>query len=131
MNQQIVATLLVGLSLGLPSYAAAGVTASPHETATSREAWVQRIADAQQTVDAAHTRYAQAIRSYGQMRHRRRARGERKADVLIEQEAARGDVSRATRQLEETLEAARRAGIPPGWVREGLAQNSAAAKQAH
>ena len=31
MNQQIVATFLVSLSLGLPSYAAAGVTAAPVE----------------------------------------------------------------------------------------------------
>ena len=92
---------------------------------------MKRIADAQHALDAANTRYAQAIKSYGHLRHRRRQRGERKAEVLREQEAAREEVTVATRGLEETLEAARRAGVPPGWVREALGDVDSPAAQDH
>ncbi len=123
MNTQIVATFLVGLSLGLPSYAAAGVvTTTTGEADVEKTQWVKRITDAQHALDAANERYREAIRSYGNLRHRRRKRGERKREILEEQEAAREEVQVATRALEETLEAARRAGVPPGWVREALGE---------
>ena len=131
MNQQIVATILVGLSLGLASYAAAGVTPSPAESEGEKAQWVKRIADAQHALDAANARYADAIKSYGHLRHRRRQRGEAKAEILREQEDARTEVTVATRDLEDTLEAARRAGVPPGWVREALGGATRPAAQDH
>lgn len=130
MSQQIVATFLVGLSLGLPSYAAAGVTATSTPDPL-KQTWIQRIADAQHARDEANARYSAALREYGNMRHRRRARGDKKAEILAEQETARVAAESAERGLEETLEAARRAGVPPGWVREALAKNAAPAEQAH
>lgn len=131
MNQQLVVTFLVGFSLGLPSFAAAGVTASPAESPGAKTEWVKRIADAQHALDGAHTRYAQAIESYGNLRHRRRQRGAAKREVLDEREAARVEVDVATRALEETLLAARRAGVPPGWVREALGDDWSPAAQEH
>jgi len=127
MNHQIFAAFLFSLSLGLPSYAAAGVTPA----GTDHDAWVERIATAQETMDRANQRYEDAVQAYGLMRHRRRARGERKAAILLEQENARAEVTKATRDLEQTLEAARRAGVPPGWVREALAKSASPAEQAH
>jgi hypothetical protein len=131
MNQQTVTAFLFSLSLGLSSYAAMGVAPAGAETATDEVAWVERIASAQAGLDRANRQYADAIRSYSQMRHRRSERGSRKAEVLDQQEQARSALTSATRTLEDTLEAARRAGVPPGWVREALARSAAPAEQAH
>ncbi|MBW2270641.1 MAG: hypothetical protein JRH16_18915 [Deltaproteobacteria bacterium] len=131
MNHPAIAAFLVSLSLSLPSYAAAGVRAADASAAAGHDAWVERIASAQEAVDRANQRYENAVRTYGQLRHRRRARGERKAAILVEQEAARAGVAEAARSLDQTLEEARRAGVPPGRVREALARSRAPAEQAH
>ena len=131
MNQQVVAAFLFSLSLGLPCYAAAGVSAVEAEPLTKHEAWVERIATAQQAMDDANARYENAVRAYSHMRHRRSERGQRKADVLIEQENARAEVAEAARFLDTTLEQARRDGVPPGWVREALAGSTSPAAQTH
>jgi chromosome segregation ATPase len=52
------------------------------------------------------------------MRHRRRARGERKAAILAELEAAEKALQEAKRELAEFEAQARRDGVPPGWMRE-------------
>ena len=129
MRHQVVATLLVSLSMGLPSYAAAGIASG--EAVPEREAWIERIALAQRSLDAANARYEAAQLAYGQMRHRRRARGERKAAILAEQEHARHSVAEAERALALALEEARRAGVPPGWVREALERSRTPAAPAH
>ena len=131
MNRQFVAAILISLSLGLPSYAASGVAPADLTPASDRDAWVERIVAAQESMDQANQRYANAVQAYVRMRHRRRQRGERKAAVLLEQENARDEAAEATLTLEQTLEAARRAGVPPGWVREALAKSAAPAQLAH
>ena len=131
MNRQIVAAFLISLSLGLPSYAASGVEPADVTPASDHDAWVERIATAQESMHRANRRYANSLQAYGRMRHRRRQRGARKSAVLLEQENARVEAAEATRALEQTLEDARRAGVPPGWVREALAKNTAPAQLAH
>ncbi len=131
MNRQFVAAILISLSLGLPSYAASGVAPAEVTPASDHDAWVERIVAAQESMDQANQRYANAVQAYVRMRHRRRQRGERKAAVLLEQENARAEAAETTRALEQTLEAARRAGVPPGWVREALAKSAAPAQLAH
>jgi inorganic triphosphatase YgiF len=131
MNRQFVAAILISLSLGLPSYAASGVAPADVTPASDHDAWVERIVAAQESMDQANQRYTNAVQAYVRMRHRRRQRGERKAAVLLEQENARDEAAEATHTLEQTLEAARRAGVPPGWVREALAKSAAPAQLAH
>jgi inorganic triphosphatase YgiF len=131
MNHHIIAAFLISLSLGLPSYAASGVAPAGVTPATDHDVWVERIATAQEAMDRANQRYANAVQAYGHMRHRRRQRGERKAVILLEQENARAEVAEATHALEQTLEDARRAGVPPGWVREALAKSALPAERAH
>ena len=97
---QAVVTLLASLSLGLPSYAAAGVSASD---TGARIEWVRRIREARAALDDAHARYAAAVHAYGDMRHRRRERGEAKAAVIEEQEAARNAVTQAAKDLDALL----------------------------
>lgn len=112
MNESV-ATFLFSLSLGLPSYAAAGVASGEPEPLSKHDAWVERIATAHEAMDRANERYANAVRSYSNMRHRRRERGELKAGILVEQENARLEMTAAARYLDTTLEEARRAGVPP------------------
>ncbi len=131
MNRQIVAAFLISLSLGLPSYAASGVAPADVTPASDHDAWVERIATAQESMDRANQRYAKALQAYGRMRHRRRERGERKSAVLLEQANAVAEAAEARRALEQTVEQARRAGVPPGWVREALAKSAAPAQLAH
>jgi hypothetical protein len=64
------------------------------------------------------------------MRHRRRERGEAKAEIIEEQEAAREAVTQAARGLDALLEEARRAGVPPGWIREAM-EDTPADQPAH
>ncbi len=89
-------------------------------SASDRASWVGRIRSAQQAVDEARLRENQATIDYSRARAKRKTRGEAKREVIEEKQESRGDVEDAERHLEETLEAARRAGVPPGWVLEGL-----------
>ena len=66
-------------------------------------------------------RCERADRDYRRARHRRKIRGEAKAELVEERSSACEKIGADEKQLEATLEAARRAGVPPGWVREGLA----------
>lgn len=120
--QRAVVSLLASLSLGLSSYAAAGV-ATPVPTTTDAGAqgvWVKRIRDARGELASAHARYEKAVHAYSEMRHRRHERGEAKLAIIDEQEAARGAITQAARKLDALLEEARRAGVPPGWIREAM-----------
>ena len=74
-------------------------------------------------------RNAEALNAYKSMRHRRRERGEAKAAILQEQEAAEEALTRANRTLEVTLEEARRSGVPPGWIREAMEDPPAASER--
>jgi hypothetical protein len=117
------ATLLLSFALGLPSFAAAGITAAPAVDAGNpgaRDDWVNRIRKARDGLTRARLRYDQAVRDYGRMRSRRKARGAKKEAMLQEHDAAMEALSKAERQLEELLHSARRAGVPPGWIREAM-----------
>jgi hypothetical protein len=78
--------------------------------------WRERLAEARDEVESARKRAAAADEAVAHMRHRRRPRGEAREKLLDEREAARAALAEAERALEETLEAARRDGVPPGWL---------------
>ena len=123
MKSRTVAALLVSLAFGLPSFAAAGVKTEAPQTQVSpdRDAWVNRIREAREQLTTAQARYATAMRNYGQMMHRRRERGQEKLDVLAAREAARTEVTEAQQRVDALREEARRAGVPPGWLRDAMA----------
>jgi len=89
-------------------------------SASDRAAWVGRIRSAQQAVDEARVRQDQAAIDYSRARAKRKARGEAKREVIQERQQSSGELEDAERHLDETLGAARSAGVPPGWIREGL-----------
>lgn len=129
MKNRIAAALLVSLAFGLPSFAAAGVTAGATQTQGNpdRDAWMSRISAARERVTVAQNNYTSALRRYGQMKRRDRARGEDKLDILAVRKAARAEVTEAEQDLDTLLEEARRAGVPPGWLRDAMAGTDPAA----
>ena len=100
------------------SFAAAGDPSGKDEREREvRVQWQSRQLEAIHNVENARGRYRAASAEYQQMRHRRRMRGERKAQVIAEHDAAREALEEAERVLAEFNEEARRAGVPPGWLR--------------
>jgi hypothetical protein len=91
--------------------------ATPIPVEAEREAWQERIAEARGTVEQAQRRSEAADAAVQKMRHRRRPRGDAREALFAERDEARGAQARAERALSELLEEARRAGVPPGWLR--------------
>jgi hypothetical protein len=109
---------------GAPSLEAPRAEALPE--ASEREPWQERVAEARELVLRAQERRDAAETAVERMRHSRHPRGEAREALFAEREAARLDVAEAERALEELLEEARRAGVPPGWLRAPAAQSDAA-----
>jgi hypothetical protein len=97
-------------------------------TDAQREAVQRAHAQHVDAVEAARARQEAAEVSYKRMRHRNRIRGDEKAQVLAEREAAKQALAQAERDLEEFLDRARRNGVPPGWVRNNPQLSNAAAQ---
>ncbi len=91
-----------------------------------REVWQTRIEEAREELVQARARHEAALAAYRSVRHRRRARGARKQAALKQRGEAETALVEAERHLEELLEQARRAGVPPGWIRDALQPNPAA-----
>ena len=109
------------LLLSLMGAVASAAPRRDRDTAREREAWQQRVREAREELADADLRQRRAFTSYGEMRHRPHMRGARKRDVLDERVAAKEALEEAQRGLDALLEEARRAGVPPGWLRDEAA----------
>ena len=105
---------LAGLLAGWPD---APAVARPRPDEAERVAWQERIAQARAALDEAQRRSDAAEAAVQKMRHRRKPRGDAREALFAERDAARTDHAEAERALAELLEQARRAGVPPGWLR--------------
>lgn len=114
--------LLLAFALAGPALGATPVqtAAEPSDSPAEREHWVERIRSAQTELGSARERHDRALAAYRQMRHRASVRGAEKAAVMQEREEAKAALSAAESNLEELLESARRAGVPPGWIRDAM-----------
>lgn len=106
--------LAASLVLPLPLHAADPLV---DPDAQERQLWQDLMRDARDAVDAARARHEAAELAYKRMRHHDRGRGAKKAQILAEREAAQRELEEAERRLEELPHEARRAGVPPGWLR--------------
>jgi hypothetical protein len=91
-----------------------------------RDAWQQRVREAREAVVRAEARAREADVAYERMRHRDHPRGKGAQAVLAERTAAHQDAEASRAGLDEVLEQARRAGVPPGWLRAEASQAGAA-----
>ena len=82
-----------------------------------REHWQKTFALARTDLDQAKQRLNEAQLAYQNMRHRRRVRGDEKQQIIDELEAAEAALPRAQTAVDAATIAARRAGVPPGWIR--------------
>jgi len=93
-------------------------TAEPTESAVDEiDRWHETLREARDRLERARARAESARYSYrdGQQRDRR---GPEKAALLAELEAAERELADAQAALPVLLEEARRAGVPPGVLRE-------------
>jgi hypothetical protein len=129
--KRLVLVLLIA-ALGWPGLAPAGIPSTEMQVATptDRETWVQAIRDSRENLAAARTRYEQSREAYSKMKRHRKARGEAREALVQEREEAAAALADAERNLEQLLESARRAGVPPGWIREAMEPQSGPAAQA-
>jgi hypothetical protein len=73
--------------------------------------------DALQRLARARQRHAEAESAYENWRQRKWPRGDAKAEMLTEREAARAEWQEARADLPRVIERARRDGLPPGELR--------------
>lgn len=92
----------------------------------SREVWEAAFAEAREELREARARLVVAHAAYQNMRHRRRLRGEAKKAIIDEWEAAQAALPEVEQKLQELQEAARRAGVPKGWLRQQQSAGAAA-----
>jgi len=106
------------LALPLAAGAADPLPSDAHIGGPDKAVWVGRVRAAYGTVAEARSRNLRAQEAYTSMRHRPSQRGGEKAAILAERTAAEAALADAEAQLAQVLEEARRAGVPPGWIRE-------------
>jgi hypothetical protein len=109
----------VAAALALPALTRAADGPPVDEAAyeAQKEMWQGRFRAAREEVAAARVRHREARDAYAQMRHRRRDRGEEKQKILEELTASEVALEESENALTELFESARRAGVPPGWMR--------------
>jgi len=108
---------LLALGLALAALLAPPVARAQGDDDPSRAAWQQRLRDLRSELRQARTASAAAKASYSRMRSRNRLRGEAKAEVIEKVATTEKAVVAAEHKLEAFYEEARRAGVPPGWLR--------------
>jgi len=117
------AKLLAGLLAAVLAFPLLAVAADPlpldaQIQGPDKTTWVSRVREAYAAVAEARSRDLLAQEAYTRMRHRPSERGGEKAAILEELTAAKTHLDDAEARLEQVLEEARRAGVPPGWIRE-------------
>ena len=123
------ACLVLVAALCSPAFAATDPTSTPSVSAApelGREGWQKRIGEARKELAQARARFEAALSAYSEVRHRGRGGGARKQSALKERGEAEAALAEAERQLEELLDQARRAGVPPGWIRDASGPSPAA-----
>ena len=80
--------------------------------------WRQRIGAARAAVEETRRQSAAAALEVQRMRHSKHPRGAAREALLAEREASDRARAEAERELNALLEEARRAGVPPGWLRD-------------
>jgi hypothetical protein len=91
--------------------------ASVEDAEREHERWIVRLTQRQDELRAARLRAERAEDAYRDWRQRKWPRGEEKEAMLAELAEAKEALRIAERRLPRDLEAARRAGVPPGHLR--------------
>ncbi len=119
---------LLSLLLGIGIIgAAAATTATADSTLTGgtatgtdakKEYWQRKYAQIMSRASGAELRVEASRAAYREARQRDRPRGAERQKLVIELESAEAEYQTASKLLADFPEKARRAGVPPGWLRE-------------
>lgn len=112
----VFAGLAMALALGLLTTIATPALAELPDS--EKAGWQQRYRDLLDSVSAAGSRYELAKASYSKNRQINRKRGEARAEINDELRESQIELATARAELADFPELARRAGVPPGWLRE-------------
>ena len=82
-----------------------------------RDQWRAQFRASREAIVEARQRHRNAIAAYAETRHRRNVRGAPKRASIDELAAAEAAVPVAEAALRDLYERARRAVVPPGWMR--------------
>jgi multidrug resistance efflux pump len=118
-------TFIAALAFAIPA-AAVDLSASPEEIEAEKAHWIERLTESQSELADAKARYAHAQSTYQRMRTRSGSRGDKRSLVVAELRAAETALADAEANFESTLAEARRAGVPPGWIRDANSHRNAA-----
>ena len=113
--QNFIALLFAALAATL---VATSSFAADLDEAARKDYWQKRYEMVLNQSSAAETRLAAAERALRKARHRDRLKGQARIDINLELDAARKEAEAARKLLAQFPEAARRAGVLPGWLRE-------------
>ena len=106
------------LAAGCAVLALAGTAvASDVYSEKQRFVWQERLRQVLVEFEEARAREELAVDHVVKQRHRRKPRGMARQALLRELEAAGAARVEAEQELENFYEVARRAGVPPGWLR--------------
>ena len=110
---------LIGCALLLPSLLVATAAAQepPSFTDLERRVWQQRYRGLLQQIEQAQLDLDTARGAYNKRRQRERLRGEHRKQAVAAIEEAETRLRDAQQGLDELPDEARKAGIPPGWLR--------------
>jgi hypothetical protein len=122
----VIAVVAAALALPTLTGAAADPPADEVSYEAQKEMWQARFRAARTAVETQRVRRQEALDAYTQMRHRRRERGDEKQRILEELTASEVALEASENALEELFEEARRAGVPPGWIRTARDDSPAA-----
>jgi hypothetical protein len=126
--KRTVVIAVVAAALALPALTGAADDPPTDEVSyeAQKEMWQARFRVARTAVATQRIRRQAAHDAYTQMRHRRRERGDEKQKILQELTASEMALEASENALEELFEEARRAGVPPGWIRTARGDSPAA-----
>ncbi len=107
---------LLSASCAVLALAATAVAADVYSE-KQRFVWQERLRQVLVEVEEARGREELAVDHVVKQHHRRKPRGVARQALLHELEAAGAARVEAEQELENFYEVARRAGVPPGWLR--------------
>ena len=90
---------------------------APADEDIERARWQKKAVDAYRGLAEARQRHDAAVARFSSLRSRNRDRGEVKVQAMQEKADAEAALAAAEETFESLSDEARKAGVPPGWIR--------------
>ena len=110
--------LILGLSLAAAFAISLGEAGADGKEIRSKTYWQKRYVRMLTRKAEAELRVEENQKVIREARQRDRLKGEHRVEIMTEQESAEKELAEVTKLLAEFPDTARKAGIPPGWLRE-------------